>query len=433
MASPSEAACILSLKNAAMFFEKKYTNASTESGSELSRLEDIRSNANSAADHDWKGDADAWVDRKRRELGNMISPAEVKAGLTPHLRALGKCKDFPETDPVAILDRLYLQWIDDSKTLKTRAIVPPSSPQSLTGTGNGEIHILTTDAYGYAIQAGPSDKAGLVETVYAQVTQDQGDVPRHEEIISLRGGDADPFNLEMLGTGGFGQLKACSARQGSGTLLKNGSFDFINASGVATGLDDWTLAGTGSTTWAGDGTNYYRSFYGQTVPYALRVNATMTIRQALDKIGLGAVTGGPCMLVGRYNRTVGMALGSMVVRYGASTLTIADLSTGSGWQEFKIALGTGNWWKSAKEDSFDISIEPTLSGGYLLLDDVMLVPMTRFGMAYYAAIGGTTPWMRLDKGSWTFSETRPVLQFWLQYGFNRYLPHAASPTITDPS
>ena len=141
-----------------------------------------------------------------------------------------------------------------------------------------------------------------------------------------------------------------------------------------------------------------------------------------------------------FNKTIGSAAsGSYAIRLGNQTVTDTIVNLGANWTEIIIPANTNTWFRNFNEADLDVEIEWSAgTGGYLLIDDVILAPYDLIDGTYWVMRGNAashTPWLLDD--TLTFTDTGGLpsvakLQWWWFVTFGAYLPSSGSPVITDP-
>jgi hypothetical protein len=233
--------------------------------------------------------------------------------------------------------------------------------------------------------------------------------------------------LERVGSGVDTTIRAVSAKDSS-TLVSNPTFSQGTTGSSVTG---WTITvGTAANT-ATDTTNYYLADEGETGT-ALELTASVTLTQKLNTYGRKLDPTVPYYCEIAWNRAVGSAEGTLALHLGSKSTSVVA-SAQSGWQILYLPLTTDRWYKNFTEADLDLQIVWTRTAGDLLIDRVILVPMTQIGGTWFALVGGGTAFVLNDAGSWSDTETGAVMQNLLaDYTGGGYLPHTASPTRADP-
>lgn len=413
MASPSEAEIQTMIKNRVDILESTRTSIDSSIINKLDTDEQ-------AIEGDYVTELAAGTRAFRASLGGAFSNGVLRAIFDPILATYGKFMDMPERSADGIFRRLYRRFIDNSLSVKTRAFTFGAPSPDGGNVGTGVIRRFSLDADNQAIEI------GLAEAFEAECVRDQGTEGLHEEIFLLRTSDASKDGLERLGTGVSKEVAAVSARR---SLLKNPSFTQGTS---ASSVTSWTfLAGTAANT-AKDTTNYYRSAGAGDTATALNLAASVSLQQKIQANGITLSPNVPYYYQIAWNRAVGSAGGTLLIRLGAANTSVT-VAAQTGWQVLFIPLTAANcWWKGFKENDLDITIEWTRTSGDLLIDDCILTEMTPFRGQYYVIAGGVTPFMLRDKFTWTDTATEAKVQYWLARTYGRYLPHSGTPTLADP-
>lgn len=408
------------IKNAIAIFDKIY-NANAVDGTNVLGLID-------AFEQSLEGDRIAQAASAVRSLRGMqagsISRGTVRSILDPLLLELGKAQDFAEGTPQAILAREYRYFIENSKSVNSRAFSFGSPTADGGNTGTGLMRRISLDQDNQPIEIGNA------EAFEAYCDRDQGQTNRHEESFIVRGADASIDDLQRLGSGQVAGMKSVSARD---SLLLNPSF----SSGTsATSVTNWT-ATTGSIATHTEKVTatYYRDSVGDTTPASLKMHTgNVTLQQKISTTGRKLSENVPYYLQIAWNRQTGSGAGTLAIALGAANTSVVAAAQ-TGWQVLFLPLTAANcWWKGFKENDLDITVGWTHTSGYILVDDFLLVPFDQFRGQYYKIIGGATPFMLRDKFTWSDTVTDAKIQYWFQFAYGFWFPsdNAAGETWTDP-
>ena len=241
------------------------------------------------------------------------------------------------------------------------------------------------------------------------------------------------MELEESGRGS-GLVLPVPTRSADDSLLINPSFsDYSGTAAVPTEITGWTPGTIGD--FDIDTTNYYRAATLEATPAALVFTATDNISQALSVKGTTLDPFTPYYLQLAYNRQVNGDAGTLEIHLGAQSSSVV-LAAQTGWNILRLAIGTKNWFKNFNENSLDVNIIWTRTGGTgLLIDDVVFAPYTNYDGAWVCPVGGATPFLRRDIGTFTDTETGAIIARWIWRAFGRYLPGASggAETEADPT
>lgn len=380
---------------------------------------------------------EAWVRDVRGFASSIVHRNSARKAMIPLVYEMGKLIGSPYRDPRLIWSDIYDYYHANSLAVKSRSI-SYDTPAAGSNTGNGTVQRLTVDENGYNLEAEFIELKTL-ECIRDQVTG----ANRHAEIFRLYGVEPaiDGLDLANAGSGrvsgGFYAKHAGSGEGGS--LLLNSSFTtYVSGGSVTTLYRGWTIAGSTSNIGT-DTTNYYRGHPGDgDAPRSIVFNDNETITQKLSVSGRRIDPTKPYYLRVMFNRAVGSCDGTLTIALGSVTANVV-LSAQTGWNELKIAIGTGNWPANFYEDQLDVSI--ALSGrssGTLLVDDAILTQFDQWDGTYFINLGGSTPYERGDVHTWTdtggaAADAKIQYYAWLA-GFG-YMPSASAAsdiTFADP-
>lgn len=371
----------------------------------------------------------------RSTYSALIGRDQVRSILLPAILELADAVDIPAGIPIdSVFDLLEDYFDANSKSFKSRGI-NFGSISAITGTGTGSIYRLLLDRNGNEIE-NVHTEAKRVECVADQTTL--GPTGRHRELFRMQGQPAPIDNLDevTLDNSGLFGLREFNCIGPASSILTNGNFTTNNTSGsVTTMFQGWTLSST--TGVSVDTTNVHIADYGLT-PASLKVTsagAGLTITQRLTR-GLDRKT--PYLPFLAYNRQAGSAPAGteITIAWGSKSQTLTLGGAETGWNLFVVDRDADLWVDNFYEDSIDFVVSvPTLASGYLNLSFIHFEPLLYVDGLWYIIIPGGTAFKRGDY--WTVTDaldsSDSVIQRYLVYAFNRYLPHSGSPSEADPS
>lgn len=366
-----------------------------------------------------------------RSLQTAIRSMEgVARSIPPALDAcLKSYKDIMgtvEVDGAAILRRLYKWAIDNGITVESREFTWGTPAYTTGNQGDGQIYRLTEDAYGYDIEsATPEVKvARCIKDRYSGADSLGG-----EEVFRLEGKPANPSILKA----GLGSNIKLEPRGKTGRdtqlLLLNPSFSAFQGDAAAPdSFDGWTLA-TGTLPVADQATDHqFRTYRGEGTPTALKVTDDFKFTQDLTVRLAKLKPDTPYFWRIAWNREIGSgvaATGATIYLRLGNTEVSAPFSSETGWQKLLCPFDMGNWFRNFNKETLNYEIEVVgLGGGYLLIDDAMLVEMDRADSTYLTIDGGQTPFAFEDEASWedTTADNKAKNQRLFVYTKNLYLP-----------
>lgn len=368
----------------------------------------------------------------RSRYASLMTSEVVASMLTPPLLHIAKVRNWPDTDPLTILSRLYEYMDANSLSVNSRNITFGSVTAGGSNVGNGTVNRLTKDENDYPIEA------TTVEVKTFECRQDaNSQTEKGEEVFEVRGQTANKDGLETAGSGVSGTLRAMSCKD-TAQILQNPSFTtYTGTTSTPTAIAGWTPTASSSvySNLEIDTTNYYRLYPGETTGAALKIKAADGVSQALTVLGGKMDPTRPYYMQVAWNRAVGSFSGTLRISMGGTTKSVV-IAAQTGWNVLRLDLDQGLWFKNFNEQDLDIKIEVTsYSSGTLLVDDVILVPMAQIDGCWYTIVGGSTPFLRAD--SFTFTDsggTDAIIQYWLWRGYGMYLPsnNSGSETWADP-
>lgn len=371
----------------------------------------------------------------RARLRDLLAPTAVRDALgsmwAEYARQLVGTYEIPDgIGDREIIRRLADYFNDNSESVNSREFSFASVSAGGSNVGTGTIKRLTTDRYGYAIEATWAQKVTL------DCVQDQSNgAKKHEEVFEIRGEARGVDLLDLNGSGNVARMQAVSTRN---SLVRNASWDDRSGTDATpTAITNWTVdTGTLGTEIALDTNNLFRTQFGTSQGRSLKFDGNGKLSQALSVAGQTFDPDVPYYCCVRWNREAGSGSGATVtLTLGSQTASVAVGST-TGWNTLEIALDKG-WFRQWNQTDPTVAVEITgLSSGYVLLDDLILVPMTQFDGLWYTALGGATKFVRDD--TFTFTDTggtSGVINYWLWWTYGLHLPHATggNETWSDPT
>lgn len=359
---------------------------------------------------DWLDDEEAAVEGIRGLLANGISPSTIQGVHRPWLRqfcksVIGRTNLQSDSD---MWQELYKYCVDNSFYVQSRAFTYGTPTADGGNRGNGQIVRLTRDRYNFPIESGYVDSKRAI-----CVADENTGVRIGQEIFSVVGQSSARDELERSGSGLTGQIQGLTIAD---SLLNNAgyrTFGGTAGSDAPTSLQSWTSTDlTGAslaynvTNYGIDQTNYFREAPNDGTPGSLTVKVSARLTQTLEnarQIALDNNT--PYLLVLVWNRALGSASGTLNVRLGGVTTTVA-VSAQTGWQVTTVPspIGQSCWYRQFAQDALQFQIEWIKTSGTLYLAEILLVPATQFDGTYYWALPSSTsayiPWRVLDEFTW---------------------------------
>lgn len=429
MATPTRAELRTQLRNLIDLWDEVHRFAS-RSATNWVGIEDT---ATQALESDYPAEILAGISSMRAALAGVLGTGDQ--ALVAHLRDWMRLIDRPATDPQIMIDELFVSFLDTPDAVRSRSFTKGATAAAAGNIGNGTVQRLNTDAYAFDMEwcTAEAKRADCVRD--ANSGTDRG-----REVFRFRGADASRDGLEDLGSAIDTELAAAHSKD---SLLLNPSFDsFGGTAAIPTSITNWSSSVTvNSANYTFDSTNVYLPAPDQdTTIYALQMRATATLRQRLDLRRTALDPKTPYYARVAFNRAVGAAAGTLRLQVGSRTSSVSVVAQ-AGWNVLRFSPGQNSWFQRFNQDQLSARVIWTRSSGNLLVDDVTFVPYTFVDGTGYVVEPGATPFQgpnttrrEGDAFTWTDTEvtTVGIVQRWTWKKFGRYLPHSASPTITDP-
>ena len=379
-------------------------------------------------------------------LASIMSRAALQARWRPFLREIVKIAtgDSPR---VGVSDAILLEvtrkyMVDNSKSIKTRALTL-NAPTVTSATGNGTVRRLTVDKDGSTMEA------VNVETLTFETESDQNSgAKEHAEVFRVTGltpGQIGANNaLQWVGSGINTTIASVHAR--TSRILRNSSFDTnsVSSSGDAlastTTITNWVVSTAASWKAYSTSVYVYRGYPGApTTKWGLECIASDDITQTILTANKGAQFNSrvPYFVRIAWKRLTS-ATGNLTIAVGSqsSVVTIGSGTNGV-WNHLFVALGTKNHFDNFNRAALAVVITvDTLATGTVVIDDLVLAPMSLIGGSWYVIDGGDTAWLKGDKWTSTTTEgTRGKNGYWLWRAFGGvgWLPPSGAPTEADPA
>ncbi len=108
----------------------------------------------------------------------------------------------------------------------------------------------------------------------------------------------------------------------------------------------------------------------------------------------------------------------------------------TGWTVLAIPMALGQtWYRTFNEGTLDVEVSlASRSTGSVLVDDVVIGPLSNFGGGWYGIVGGETPFLVDDEFTWTDSvSSEGIIAHFFWRWFGEYLRTSGTPTWADPT
>ena len=279
-----------------------------------------------------------------------------------------------------------------------------------------------------------------MEAKSAECVRDQsvlGQSGRFKEVFRFEGQPApidslDDVDLTKSGNAGIREFPATTPE--SQTLTNGNMTAASSGSGVTTLIPGWTLSATTGISLSTVAAETYIASNGLT-KRSIKIESTgsgTTMTQTLRALDRTR----PYLPLVAWNREEGSGSGVQIrVDWGSKNQTMTAGGSETGWQIFAVDRDTDLWVDNFYEDQLDFKLTFTVSSGYFNVAFIHFIPGIFVDNIPYFLVPGSTPFQKGDTFTWTdsFTSSDSILQKYLVYGFGRHLPHAGSPTVSDPT
>lgn len=418
MANPTRAEIQTQIGNAVKIFEEFRKFAGTASPNYIGLEDTLVQSLETDFNDRWGSGIGAF---RSALAGAIVQSSEF---FTPGFLDYGKFIQAPEVDAQSILTRLYDDFITNTLRVTSRSFTF-GTPTFAAPIGNGVINRLNKDENNFDIEAQTPDAK------IAQCVQDEhsGSV-EHEEVFEFRGAAAERDLLKVTGSGKTKLIKCVSGRD-STAFINNPSFSqFGGTLAAPTSITDWVASLIAD--FQVSEAVFYRDFLGDTTPRSVLFETNASLKQNFNLRRSVFNPFVPVYVQVALNRNGTGTDGTFTLTFGnVSEAVVLTTLPASGWYVHRLALGTKPWMKNWNKEDPEIKLEITgRTTGTLHVDDVIVSPFVDFDGAWYMPVGGNTPFLRLDKATWTDTATESILQRWFWLAFGRYLPHTTGGGVT---
>lgn len=373
------------------------------------------------------------IQEYRAIINSLINGNSVNRRLTPVLRMFGEALDSPQTSNAELLRVITEYMIENSISIKSRNLTFGSITAGGSNAGNGLLYRCLKDKYNLEIQ-----NCFVDDKTFTCISDRNSGSESGEEVFRVETSYLGQDNLNRESLGSTTNLIATTYR-GSKTFVGNPSFNqFTGTEANPTDITNWTVDDDIAHLEL-DSTNFYRDF----IPDVENGTARSLVFKDDDKISQNLtnrrgnfVRTNPYFISVAYFADTSVSAGDLILTLGNSSVQ-ADLTVNKNqWNRLTIALDEDAWFDNFNDIPLELSIEvDNLAGGNVRVDDLIIAPMTLFDGLYWIILGGNVPFEIEDKFTITGdSESGTAkIQREIWRGFNSYLPHDSSPTITDPT
>jgi hypothetical protein len=377
-----------------------------------------------------------------RAFRDLLAAAfDVVAGLLePILRAyVHHIVNRPDEGVAANLDRIYEFFVDNAKTIQSRAFTYGAVTAAGGNNGNGALRRYVRDHRNFDIEHGHAE-IKRARCIGAQSTGRR----KHNELFQLLGQSSPIDSLAFGPSSTDVQLEAKSSEQ---SLLANSSFsDFQIAGTVSPSTPYMLVAGDSITGWTISvltvvqlrqaTADQYRLLESDPTPTAVRLSGLCRFSQRFSVNGISLARFQPIDLIVPAFRDAAGA-GTLVIGVGTTSKSF-NIAVDIGLTYTPLFLdltNNGLWPDGFDAEDPEVFFEITVYGaGTVTFDEVSLLLFDQIDGTWWCLHAGAeaTPFLLDDE--FTQTDSIPAdskIQKWIATRFNKTLPHAAVPTIAD--
>ncbi len=364
----------------------------------------------------------------RSTLSSYLSNPRIV--LDPVIRTWGRhILDIDLEDPQEIFDRMKIYFNTNSEFVQSRDFTF-ATPTFSGATGDGIIHRLTKDRFGFDLE----DQHIELKTAECTAGESTG-ATKNRESFRFFGSSASKDDVERDGSGAAESVDV-EVTNSDESKLENSGFDSLDLANGA--ITSWTSSVTiDATNYTEETTELFHAAPdSNTTRKSLQINVTATLTQKLADFGITLDNDIPNFLALAYKVDEGVAgTGTLAIHLGTTT-TIVTVDGKTGWQIIFLPLDKDLWTENLDEENLDVQIVWTRTAGTILIDEMVLTEMEEFDGAFYTIIGGETPFLINDTATWTDTATESILQKWFHradYGSLPSSTFASLITVLDPT
>lgn len=364
----------------------------------------------------------------------------LRSFLDPFFLGILANTESVHTDVVAGWDDIRQWFIDNSETIKSRAITFDTTPTT-SGTGDPTWRRLTVDKDGFNIES------VYAENITAKPIEVQPNVAVGETQYQLTTPSTfDLFSLKIAAEKNSRALSGVvSSLNSDNEYISTSSFEIGDAASASlASFGAWiiTAAALANVEIIEDG--HIETVQGRnvgtsrspeaTVKFAARLKATMSFYQ-----DIATLSESPKDWAFSVRRPAGTTAGTITMKVGSNSTCVADFSDSvtypdDTWVRVFPTLNENLWPDNFAENKTRVEFQLTLTTGtHVDISNANMQDMTQFNGTYIRALPGTTPTNKNYRA--VFNDSIPAdsiegLLIFLAYGLARGLPNAAVPSIT---
>lgn len=355
--------------------------------------------------------------------------------------------DLSDTSARSIVAALISRMNDDAKTVQ-RCVASVGSVTADSGnTGNGTIlATLVLDgvnapfdgAQSHLEYNGVTSEFPVNETITLVCESDSysDGLTSGQESFSVRGEqqNSDQWSIESEGSGNGTTFSTLNANVGQ--TIQNADFENFT---VANTPDSWTLTGTAGTHIFQEtgGSNVYRGssslkFLGTGAQATISVTQAMTVSQLTPRQRYCFTIRYKASAVDTSGQTLTIQFtGTGYTASSSEKITVAGNAFDTSWtlKTFYINLPAN----IPSDFTLSIAVTGTLNNTKALyFDSIGFAPVVYHGGIGFAAVAGSTPFVKGDKFTFAVTNDRAgLIQDFFRRAYGAQLPSSATPNISD--
>jgi uncharacterized protein YdeI (BOF family) len=359
--------------------------------------------------------------------GALNTQMNQQTVLTPIITELARVGyNSSSTSAKTALADMRQSMIDQSETIKNRAMTFGAVVPNVGNVGDGTLFRVTKDKDALTVEGGQYPSGNI--KVEIALDSYIGRQLEGKETVTIKGVGIVGVDSLEVGTcpAGVGNLTTI---RNADSLLSNAIFSYTD-SGTAITLTDWDIVDDTKTTAISIGVDTLR-----TSSNSVFLNKSNAISQAISDTATSN-TSLPFIAIAQVRKQTAGSDGTVTLTLGSKTATqaVSGLSTTALTNVVIGATNENGWYQNWKTTTplFKVELSSWSTGGIEIVNVVLAQP-TLFDGLYYMLISSLEPFVSGDSFTCTDSTANTGrIQATLTRIYGEYLPHTSgAPTYAD--